>query len=274
MAKFFSLTLLLMIYTFDICAAPKADLWSFWDKSDKNSNEAISHQLWGDFLSVYVHSDSEGNRLLDYKHVSKSDGKALNTYISQLKGIDPRRLQRDEQFAYWVNLYNALTVQLILDNYPVKSINKLGGFFSFGPWDDEVVQVAGQSLTLNDIEHRILRPIWKDKRIHYAVNCASYGCPNLQNKPYSALTLNKQLDEAAKEFINADKGLVFEGNTLVLSSIYDWYREDFGDFNELRKHLLSYLEGKQQVKLKAFNGDIEYRYDWTLNDHSKADEAE
>jgi len=273
MAKIFSLTLLL-IFTFDICAAPKADLWSFWDKSDKNSNEAISHQLWGDFLSVYVHSDSEANRLLDYKHVSKSDGKALNTYISQLKGIDPRRLQRDEQFAYWVNLYNALTVQLILDNYPVKSITKLGGFFSFGPWDDEIVQVAGQSLTLNDIEHRILRPIWKDKRIHYAVNCASYGCPNLQNKPYSALTLNKQLDEVAKEFINADKGLVFEGNTLVLSSIYDWYGEDFGDFNELRKHLLSYLEVKQQVKLKAFNGDIEYRYDWTLNDHSKADEAE
>jgi len=270
MPKIISISLLLMIFTYDIYAAPKSDLWDFWDVSDEQSREAPSHQLWGDLLKAYVHNDSNGNRLFDYKHVSKSDVKVLDAYISQLKNIDPRRLQRDEQFAYWVNLYNALTVQLILDNYPIKSITKLGGFFSFGPWDDEIVRVSGQQLTLNDIEHRILRPIWKDKRIHYVVNCASYGCPNLQNKPMRALELNRQLDEAAKEFINADKGLKFEADALVLSSIYDWYGQDFGDFEELREHLSNYLEGDSLVMMKKFSGAVEYRYDWKLNEHSEA----
>ena len=274
MPKIISILLFLMMVTFDICAAPKADLWSFWDKSDENSSKVISHQLWGDFLEVYVQSDLDGNRLLDYKHTSKRDRQALGVYIVELQNIDPRNFKRDEQFVYWVNLYNALTVQLILENYPIESITKLGGFFSFGPWDDDVVRVAGQSLTLNDIEHRILRPIWKDKRIHYAVNCASYGCPNLQNKPYNVLTFNKQLDKAAKEFINADKGLEFKGNTLFLSSIYDWYGEDFGDFDELRGHLLNYLEGEFRLVLKGFSGRVEYQYDWKLNDLSKAERAE
>jgi hypothetical protein len=266
MVKAILFSLLFMVFSFDVSAAPKADLWVFWDISDENNRETISHQLWSSFLNKNIHSNSDNNRLLNYKHVSKGDVKVLNDYLSKLKGTDPRTFRRDEQFAYWVNLYNALTVQLILENYPIKSITKLGGFFSFGPWDGEIVQVAGQSLTLNDIEHRILRPIWKDKRIHYAVNCASLGCPNLQAKPYNALTLNKQLDAAAKEFINADKGLMFAGNTLVLSSIYDWYSVDFGDFEALREHLLFYLEGSSVELLKVFDGDIDYQYDWRLNE--------
>ncbi len=273
MVKAILLSLSLMIISFGATAAPKADLWSFWDKSDENSREALSHQLWGDFLKANIHKDSDGNHLLNYKRISKNDTKILNAYVSNLKTLDPRRLTRDEQFAYWVNLYNALTVQLILENYPVKSITKIGGFFSFGPWDDEIIDVVGQSLTLNDIEHRILRPIWKDNRIHYAVNCASFGCPNLQDKPYNALTLNKQLDAAAKEFINAEKGFKLDGATLVLSSIYDWYRVDFGDDEALKLHLLLYIEGSSAERLKAFDGDIKYQYDWRLNDNTKIDGA-
>ena len=266
MTKNVLLLLLLTFFTLSVHAAPKANVLVFWDASDNNSRESLSHQLWGDFLEVNLQRDSKGNRLLNYGNVSKQDKKLLKNYITSLIERDPRGLNLDEQFAYWVNLYNALTVQLILTNYPLKSITKLGGFFSFGPWDDEIVKVAGQALSLNDIEHRILRPIWKDKRIHYAVNCASFGCPNLQDKPYLALTINKQLESAAKEFINADKGLTFDEKTLVLSSIYDWYGEDFGDFESLRAHLLVHLEGDSVALLKVFDGDIEYQYDWKLND--------
>lgn len=108
--------------------------------------------------------------------MSLASKQQLKRYIQQMASLDPRDYKKQEQFAYWVNLYNALTVQLVLDNYPTSSIKKLGkGFFSFGPWDDDIIRVAGKKLTLNDIEHRILRPIWRDKRIHYVVNCASLG---------------------------------------------------------------------------------------------------
>lgn len=126
------------------------------------------------------------NALFRYAEVTKEDKTLLNDYLDQLSKLDPREFNRQEQYAYWVNLYNALTVKLILDNYPVASITKLGGLFSFGPWDEKVFTVAGQTLTLNDIEHRILRPIWKDPRTHYAVNCASLGCPNLQSQAFTA----------------------------------------------------------------------------------------
>ena len=247
-------------------AAPKSEYWALWDRCNKNNSESVSHVEWQRLLDAYLKETPEV-RLFDYDRVSAEDRASLDHYLAYLAGIDPRGYSRREQMAYWINLYNALTVRLILDHYPVKSIRKLGeGFFSFGPWDDDIVTVAGQRLTLNDIEHRILRPIWKDKRIHYVVNCASMGCPDLAAAAYTGANVDRLLDNAARRFINQAKGVRFEGGSLHLSKIYDWYAVDFGNHQELMSHLHQYAHGKSKEQLATFNGRVRYDYDWDLND--------
>ncbi len=120
--------------------------------------------------------------------------------------------------------------------------------------------VNGKDLTLNDIEHRILRPIWNDPRTHYAVNCASLGCPNLQPHAFTAENTQALLDSAAKTFINSSKGVSIQGNTAQLSSIYDWFATDFGGEKQIFKHIAKYAP-----QYKNFSGKVKYEYDWTLN---------
>ncbi|MDC5850551.1 DUF547 domain-containing protein [Vibrio europaeus] len=254
------ITLLLTLISFHSLAAPKSELWSFWQQSNKSNTATISHQDWQSFLDIYLVKNGD-NTLVKYGSVSPQDKQKLNQYIASLAAIDPREYSSSEQYAYWVNLYNAITVDLILDDYPVKSITKLGGLFSFGPWDDEVVTVAGKKLTLNDIEHRILRPIWSDPRTHYAVNCASLGCPNLQTQAFTADNTEQLLEQAAKEFINSDKGVLQLKGKTQLSSIYDWFAEDFGNKQELIQHLAKY-----RSELANLSGKFSYEYDWDLND--------
>ncbi|NVD07523.1 DUF547 domain-containing protein [Vibrio sp. JPW-9-11-11] len=225
------LTLLLTLISFNTFSAPKSELWPFWQQANQNNQASISHQAWQSFLDNYLVTNGDYT-LVKYGDISTHDKQQLNQYISTLATIDPRDYPLDEQYAYWVNLYNAITVELIIDAYPVKSITKLGGLFSFGPWGEEVIKVAGKALSLNDIEHRILRPIWNDPRTHYAVNCASLGCPNLQSQAFTAENSEQLLDRAAKQFINSDKGVLVKGDTTQLSSIYDWFRADFGSQQE------------------------------------------
>ena len=152
-------------------------------------------------------------------------------------------LNRVEQKAYWINLYNALTVKVVLGRHPVKSIRdiRLGGLFSSGPWDARLATVEGEKVSLNDIEHRILRPIWRDNRIHYAVNCASVGCPNLAAEPYTAANTERLLDEGARAYVNHPRGLFGEKGRITASRIYDWYREDFAASEKgLVDHFRSY----------------------------------
>lgn len=248
--------------------APNAVLLPYWDNSDEKSTISISHEPLSDFLKKYTQMDERQNRLVRYSEVSDGDKERLFVYISHLSELNPLRYNRNEQFAFWVNLYNALTVRLILENYPIKSITKLGGFFSFGPWDQEIVEVNNKELTLNDIEHRILRPIWQDKRIHYVVNCASKGCPNIGASAFSSSDINQQLDEAARIFINSKKGVFLKGDGEVLiSSIYDWYQDDFGDRRQLIKHLDNYLTIEKRAKLPlTMSTEFSFDYDWLLNE--------
>ncbi|EEX93311.1 hypothetical protein VIOR3934_16596 [Vibrio orientalis CIP 102891 = ATCC 33934] len=255
-----TVTLLLTLFSFNTFAAPKSELWPYWQQSNQSSTATISHQEWQSFLDNYLVIDGD-NTLVKYDSVSAKDKQELNHYIDSLSAIDPREYALNEQYAYWVNLYNAITVDLILDDYPVKSITKLGGLFSFGPWGDKAVNVTGKDLTLNDIEHRILRPIWNDPRTHYAVNCASLGCPNLQLQAFTSDNTEQLLEKAAKEFINSDKGALISGDSIQLSSIYDWFSDDFGSKQELVQHLAKY-----RPELSTLNGKFSYEYDWNLND--------
>ncbi len=127
---------------------------------------------------------------------------------------------------------------------------------------DEVITITGQALTLNDIEHRILRPIWNDPRTHYAVNCASLGCPNLQTQAFTADNTEALLESAANAFVNSSKGASVSGNTITLSSIYEWFEADFVQDGGALKHMSKY-----RPELAKFDGKIkyDYDYDWDLN---------
>ncbi len=256
-----------LILSVNVHAAPTSELIDFWDESDEENTNTIDHSKWQTVLDTYLVSNHpSGINRFNYKAVSKADKSALESYISDLKNTDPREYNLAEQKAYWINLYNALTVNLILDNYPVKSITKLGGFFSFGPWDKEIITIEGETLTLNNIEHGILRPIWKDNRIHYAVNCASMGCPNLSATAFTAENTEALLDQSAKDYVNHTRGVKIEGDKMQVSSIYEWYKVDFGGTDaSLIEHLKLYAEPQLQEKLNSFSGKITDSYDWSLN---------
>ncbi|MFZ3409664.1 DUF547 domain-containing protein [Vibrio chagasii] len=241
-------------------SAPKSELWPYWNQSNEANSEQVSHQSWQQFLDSYLVKQGQ-NTLVRYQAVTATDKSKLKQYIKQLEQVNPLEYSKAEQYAYWANLYNAVTVDLILDAYPVKSITKLGGLFSFGPWGDDAVSVNGKPLTLNDIEHRILRPIWQDPRTHYAVNCASLGCPNLQSQAFTSDNTETLLEQAASEFVNSDKGVVLvKGNKLQLSSIYEWFAVDFGNQQQLIQHLNQY-----RVEPVKNTDKISYDYDWSLN---------
>jgi hypothetical protein len=156
----------------------------------------------------------------------------------------------------------------VLENYPVKSIRRInGGLLGTGPWNQQVITVAGIELSLNDIEHRILRPIWRDPRIHFAVNCASLGCPNLAADAYTVENIEALLEQGAHDYINHPRGVMFsDKDVLILSSLFNWYDIDFGATREERlQYLAGYAEPELATQLANYSGKIKYAYDWKLN---------
>ncbi len=250
-------------------AAPRADLWPRWQRHDQSSRTRVDHQRWADFLSTYLVAGSDGINRLDYSGALAASG-SLQVYLTSLQAVPVSRLARDEQFAFWANLYNAQTVATVLQHYPVASIRDIDispGLFADGPWGAAQTSVEGVSLSLDDIEHRILRPIWRDPRLHYAVNCASLGCPNLQPEPFHADRLDQQLDRAARQFVKHPRAAAFEPDGLVVSSLYRWYRNDFGGSDAgIIAHLKRHADPALARRLATVTEIADDRYDWALND--------
>jgi hypothetical protein len=276
MLKALILTLLLMFsITSSLLAAPEADLWERWTAHDPASNVRIDHRRWGELLRQYLYVSEDRIHLFAYGKVSEADRDKLNRYIDRLSQTPISSYNRDVQRAYWINLYNALTIQEVLRFYPVDSIRDISsGIFSAGPWDKELVMVEGEDLTLNDIEHRILRPIWKDPRIHYAVNCASIGCPNLRLRVYTGGNTDYRLDRAAREYINHPRGAAVNDGKLRVSSIYDWFIADFGgDDAGVIAHLKQYATPELAKALATVSEIDGGDYDWSINSVSKVKNA-
>jgi hypothetical protein len=248
-----------------------------WSAHNPANLKKVDHGSWQNFLNKYV--DSSGvdkvNRLR-YEYVNSVDRKSLAEYLHNLQEVKVSNLNRTEQMAFWINLYNAKTVAVILDNYPIASIRdirlyqdslKTKAINKAGPWDVELLQVENRKLSLNDIEHQILRPLWKDNRVHFALNCASLGCPNLSTIAFTGKNLEGLLAKGAHDFLRSPRGASLDGDTLVLSSIFDWYGSDFGsDKAHLLEFLRTFVEPKLQVKLKNPQVHVKYQYDWKLND--------
>ncbi len=240
----------------------------FGKQSVESSGTIIDHSAWDTLLKKHV-VDQDGINLFAYGSVDQPDRDILDGYLKTLQSILVSDLNSREQFAYWVNLYNALTIQVIVEHYPVESIKDIsyGWLPRGGPWREKLVTVQGMNLSLDDIEHKILRPVFQDNRVHYAVNCASIGCPNLQNRAFTRANLESFLELGAKQYINHPRGVFMEEDTLILSSIFDWYGEDFGDSEaEIIQHLLQYMEPERREVLEQHHSIDGFRYDWSLNE--------
>ncbi len=252
-------------------AAPKADLWPRWEKNDPANKQKVDHSAWDAFLKKYIVAPHpSGINRVNYATVAPEDRTALANYVKSLESVAVSGYSRAEQRAYWINLYNAKTVELILTRFPVKSIRDINispGLFSSGPWGAKLMTVEGEKLALDDIEHRILRPIWKDNRIHYAVNCASLGCPNLQPAAFTAENTESLLERGAREYVNHRRGVSLQSGKLKVSSLYVWFQEDFGGSAEgLMEHWAKYAGKTLADALLSYSGGLEHDYDWRLND--------
>jgi hypothetical protein len=226
--------------------------------------EPIDHRVWDGLLQRYVRPSADGVNLIDYAALKQNDAPTLKRYLEAMQAIDITQYPRDEQFAYWVNLYNAATVSVIIANLPLESIRDIG-VLGAGPWRDKAVTVAGRDLTLDNIEHDILRATWKDVRIHYAVNCASFGCPNLAREAYTGARLEPMLEAAARAYVNHPRGFGGEPGRVVASSIYDWYRADWGSVEAVLDHARKYAEGPSAKLLEGADAIAAYDYNWSLN---------
>ncbi|MEO0961722.1 MAG: DUF547 domain-containing protein [Pseudomonadota bacterium] len=255
--------------SFEANFAPSSDLWPRWQTHDATSTATIDASAWDGLIKAYLRPDPDGVDVFDYAAVTAADRSVLQSFLAEMATLPISTYSRPEQMAYWLNLYNALTVEVILEHYPVKSIRDIDtspGWFADGPWDQKLIRVENEDLTLNDIEHRILRPIWQDARIHYGVNCASIGCPDLQLDAFTGANLEAQLEAAARDYINDDRGVSISGDEIQVSSIYDWFFEDFGGTEDtLMAHLIQYAEPQLASQLQAIGTLHDSDYDWRLN---------
>lgn len=210
-----------------------------------------NHSAWDKVLRANVSSSGKVN----YSGI-KAQQAQLDSYLKDLENNPPQSdWSRNEKLAYWINVYNAYTVKLIVKNYPVKSITDLEGG---KPWDKKWIKIDGKTYSLNNVENDIIRPRFNEPRIHFAVNCAAQSCPPLLNQAWTADNLNSNLTKQAKAFINNDKFNQISSKSVTVSKIFDWYGKDFGN-------LISYLNKYSNKQISA-DATVNYKeYNWGLN---------
>jgi len=229
-------------------------------RSVKSTSKPIVHNLWDGLLKTHV--NEQGN--VNYEGFLQ-DSVKLNQYLDLLQTNHPNDTNwtQQEQLAYWINAYNAFTVKVILDNYPVKSIKDIAGSIPFinSTWDLRFINIEGNDYDLNNIEHSILRQDFNEPRIHFAINCASISCPKLANEAYLPEKIEAQLDRAAKGFINNPQKNQLNENEVALSKIFSWFKGDFTKGQSLISFLNQYAEIQISEEAKVSHLD----YNWQLN---------
>lgn len=225
---------------------------------DKEMLEVLpNHQVWDGLLRQYVSSMGS----VDYNGMKSSISK-IKSYLTEMENTPPHSdWSKDEQLAYWINLYNASTVYLIASNYPVVSITKLNGG---KPWDNKFVKSGGKVYSLNEIENSIILPKFNDPRIHAALNCAAKSCPKLLNAAYSPSKLAVQLDAQSKAWVNDKSKNQLSPTKLKVSKIFEWYAADFKEAGGVVGFINKYKNDKMMITPKAKISYLEY--DWSLNE--------
>ncbi len=217
----------------------------------------VSHERWTVFLKAHVSADGNVN----YKK-TLHDKTELDDYLKSISDNPPgKHWTANERKAYWINAYNAFTIKLIIQNYPVESIKDIGGLFK-SPWDIDFITIGGEAYTLNHIEHDILRKEFNDARIHFAIVCASRSCPNLRNEAFEASRLDQQLDEAASAFVNNLSKNRIASDKIEISKIFDWFEKDF----TANGSVIDFLNKYSRVRIDR-SASVSYSsYDWDLNE--------
>lgn len=221
------------------------------------------HKSWNELLQAHVK-----NSMVDYKGLVQEKGK-LHTYCELLSSTPPSDAwSRNDQLAFWINTYNAFTVQLIVDNYPVKSIKDLNPSLSvpllYTVWTSTKFKIGDEEYSLDDVENNVLRGKFEEPRIHFAINCASMSCPPLRNEAFTGERVQEQLDDQARNFINDPHYNKISQDKAELSKIFTWFSGDF------KKHgtVIDFINQYSKVKMDA-NADLSYMdYDWSLNEQS------
>ncbi len=215
--------------------------------------QKFDHSKWNQLLQKHV--SAKGN--VNYEGFA-NDKAELDAYLSKIAAVKPNsNWTRNEAMAYWINAYNAFTIELMLNNYPLKSIMDVNGGKA---WDLKFIDIKGEKYSLNNMEHDILREKYFDPRIHFAVNCASISCPKLSNSAYFAEGLDAKLDKAAKEFINNSSKNDISAYVAQISKLFDWYKDDFTKNGTVKDYINEYSTTKLTVN------NISYKeYNWNIN---------
>ena len=243
-----------------------------WEAHDPNSRLPVDHQAWNRFLRIYGRTDDDGRTLVAYGEITQIDREALLDYIARLSATPVDRLNRSEQLAFWLNLHNAALVLVVADGYMVSSLMALGAGTESAdpitgpPWEVPQVTVLGRPLSLRDIRNTVIRPIWRDPRIHYGLSLAAMGGSSMPQFAFTGSTVDQLLEDGAIAFVNSRRGVSVEGRVLVLSRLYDWWREDFGGSEgAVLNHLRQYAAPLLRARLGG-SRRIAYGFDTRLDD--------
>jgi Protein of unknown function, DUF547 len=262
---------LLIMFATSVTSVQARDVTKTFDAYAKGAAGTVDHAVWSKLLMTSVIAGSDGVNRIRYKEFGAASRADLAAYIKSLESVDPATLDRPEQLAFWINLYNAVTLHAVVAKYPVKSINDVDladptGASGGGPWKAQLTTVANMKLSLDDIENQIVRPIFKDARAHYGLNCLSIGCPNLQIGAFTGRAIEAQLDTLTRAFVNHPRALAVRDGKVEASSIYEWFVEDFGGFAGVLAHLDRYAEPALKARLGSIKQFDSYAYDWALAD--------
>ena len=210
------------------------------------------YKSWDTFLKKYVSASGD----VDYKSIkaNKKELEAITKAFSETSVLTS--WSKNDQLAFWINAYNVFTIDLIVNHYPIKSIQNLDGG---KPWDVKRIAIGGKKYSLNNLENDIIRPQFKDARIHFAVNCAAKSCPPILNSAFFGKTLDEQLDAVTKKFISNTKYQNITSGKMTLSKIFDWYKVDFGD-------IFTFINKYSTIKVNNNTAVLYKEYDWSLNE--------
>jgi len=249
---------------------PDPEPWAVWRQRDDDSTRRIDHGAWSALLRARMTRDGDGVNRLTYDKFSEADREKPDGYLRHLTVAPIAELSGREQLAYWINLYNALVVRLVLTRYPVGSVRDIdlsSQVLASGPWSRKLIKVRGRPLSLDDIEHRILRPLWRDARVHYLLNKGAVGSPNLRPKALTGENIDIMLEGAAREFVNSPRAVRLDGGGLVVSKLFAWYADDFGGGERaVLAHLRRYAVADVAAELSRARSIARYEFDWSLNE--------
>ena len=240
------------------------------------STETVDHSVFDKLLTTYVVPGSDGINRVDYARFRSEGLEELKRYLLTLQRRSPETLGPAEHAAYFINLYNALTLDVALEHYPIRSIKQIrladpSGEPQEGPWKARLAVVAGKAMSLDDIAGKVLRPalMARDPRGHYLLNCLSIGCPNLLREAITGAKLERQMAEAAAAFVRHPRGLTVAGGKAKASSLYDWYADDFGGSKGVVAHMIAIGGPEVAARLTGITEIEEHDYDWSLADASR-----